>query len=156
MIIALEPLGLASDPGVRVPRGASWPARADEVAAAGKPILVVDDDPGILAMLKDLLESEGIAVRTASNGEEALAALAEMTPSLILLDMRMPVLDGWGFAERYRARALGCPIVVMTAAESAKRWADEIGATGYIAKPFDVNELLQMIERHREKGTRQH
>ena len=155
MISAVGPLGFASDPGSPPPRGAPRPARADELAAAGRPILVVDDDPGILAMLQDLLESEGIAVRTASNGEEALAALAEMTPSLILLDMRMPVLDGWGFAERYRARAFGYPIVVMTAAESAKRWADEIGATGYIAKPFDVNELLQTIERHRQKGTRQ-
>jgi CheY-like chemotaxis protein len=151
VIIARELLGLASDPGSTAPRTAPSPARAAEPTTAGRPILVVDDDPGILAMLQDLLESEGLAVRTASNGEEALAALAEMTPSLILLDMRMPVLDGWGFAERYRARALGYPIVVMTAAESAKRWADEIGATGYIAKPFDVNELLQTIERHREK-----
>jgi CheY-like chemotaxis protein len=123
-------------------------------ADPGRPILVVDDDPGILAMLQDLLESEGIAVRTAANGEEALDALAELRPSLILLDMRMPVLDGWGFAERYRARALAFPIVVMTAAESAKRWAEEIGATGYIAKPFDVNKLLQTIERHRLKDQR--
>ncbi len=146
-----EPLGFASDPPRLPPGGAPWRARPDEGSVGGKPILVVDDDPGILAMLRDLLESEGLIVRTASNGEEALAALSEMAPSLILLDMRMPVLDGWGFAERYRAQALAYPIVVMTAAESAKRWAEEIGATGYIAKPFDVNELLQTIERHREK-----
>ena len=119
-----------------------------------RPILIVDDDPEILAMLRDFLEGEGLSVRTASNGEEALAVVSELSPSLILLDMRMPVLDGWGFAERYRARALTCPIVVMTAAESARRWAEEIGATGYIAKPFDVNELLQMIERHRQKDAK--
>ena len=127
--------------------------RARTAGSAGerRPILIVDDDPEILAMLRDFLESEGLSVRTASNGEEALAVLSEVAPALILLDMRMPVLDGWGFAERYRARALTCPIVVMTAAESARRWAEEIGATGYIAKPFDVNELLQTIERHRQK-----
>ncbi len=126
-------------------------ARTNGSAVGQRPILVVDDDPEILAMLRDFLESEGLSVRTASNGEEALAALSEVAPSLILLDMRMPVLDGWGFAERYRARALEYPIVVMTAAESARRWAEEIGAIGYIAKPFDVNELLQTIERHRQK-----
>ena len=149
--MAPEPLGFTSDPPRLPAPGAPWRERPDEGGAGGKPILVVDDDPGILAMLRDLLESEGLIVRTASNGEEALDALSELAPSLILLDMRMPVLDGWGFAERYRARAFGYPIVVMTAAESAKRWAEEIGATGYIAKPFDVNELLQTIERHREK-----
>ena len=149
--MAPEPLGFTADPPRIAPAVAPWRARPDEGAVGGRPILVVDDDPGILAMLRDLLESEGLVVRTASNGQEALDALSEMVPSLILLDMRMPVLDGWGFAERYRARALAYPIVVMTAAESARRWAEEIGATGYIAKPFDVNELLQTIERHREK-----
>ncbi|MDQ6857451.1 MAG: response regulator [Chloroflexota bacterium] len=105
-------------------------------------------------MLRDFLESEGLAVRTASNGAEALDALIQVAPSLILLDMRMPVLDGWGFAKEYRERHHTYPIVVMTAAESARRWAEEIGATGYIAKPFDVNELLQTIERHRQRGSK--
>ncbi len=105
-------------------------------------------------MLSDFLESEGLRVRTASNGQEALDALADTVPSLILLDMRMPVLDGWGFAERYRALSLAYPIVVMTAAESARSWAEEIGATAYIAKPFDVDELLQIIERHRMKDAK--
>jgi DNA-binding response OmpR family regulator len=66
----------------------------------------------------------------------------------------MPVLDGWGFAERFRKRQLAYPIVVMTAAESARRWAEEIGATDHIAKPFDVDELLQTIERHRQRDGR--
>ena len=129
-------------------------ARVDDAAVAARPILVVDDDPEILAMLRDFLESEGLAVRTASNGAEALEALDDVVPALILLDMRMPVLDGWAFAERFHERALTYPIVVMTAAESARRWAEEIGATGYIAKPFDVNELLETIERHRQKDTK--
>jgi CheY-like chemotaxis protein len=138
-------------------RPAPQPTRAsgpDRQGAAARPILVVDDDPEILAMLRDFLEGEGLTVRTAANGEEALGALDEISPSLILLDMRMPVLDGWGFAERLRARPASYPVVVMTAAESARAWAEEIGATAYIAKPFDVDLLLQTIERHRDTGHR--
>jgi two-component system, chemotaxis family, chemotaxis protein CheY len=137
-----------TDPLVRSGTG------VNDATASVRPILVVDDDPEILAMLRDFLESEGLAVRTAANGAEALEALDDVAPALILLDMRMPVLDGWAFAERFHERALTYPIVVMTAAESARRWAEEIGATDFIAKPFDVNELLETIERHRQKGSR--
>jgi len=150
----LANVALASDrltPPDRTTRSA---VRVDDARAAARPILVVDDDPEILAMLRDFLESEGLAVRTAANGAEALEALDEVMPALILLDMRMPVLDGWAFAKRFHERALTYPIVVMTAAESARRWAEEIGATGYIAKPFDVNELLETIERHRQKDSK--
>jgi DNA-binding response OmpR family regulator len=128
--------------------------RLDDGAIAHRPILVVDDDPGILAMLRDFLEGEGFAIRTATNGAEALEALEDVAPALILLDMRMPVLDGWAFAAQLRERQIAYPIVVMTAAESARSWAEEIGATGYIAKPFDVDELLQTIERHRHRDSK--
>ena len=152
--MALEHLRLSPDQ----PRASEHTPRAHAgisvAGAAARPILVVDDDPEILAMLRDFLQSEGLIVRTAANGAEALDVLDEIAPSLILLDMRMPVLDGWVFAERFRARELTYPIVVMTAAESARRWAEEIGATGYIAKPFDVNELLETIERHRQKDSK--
>lgn len=105
-------------------------------------------------MLRDFLEGEGLAVRTAVNGADALEMLDDVSPSLVLLDMRMPVLDGWGFAAELGDRRSSYPIVVMTAAESARRWAEEIGANGYIAKPFDVNELLQVIERHRRRDAK--
>ena len=147
--MTFELVVLSPDQPIGPDRGARAHARTDDSAAARRPILVVDDDPEILAMLRDFLESEGLAVRTAANGAEALEALDEVAPALILLDMRMPVLDGWAFAQRVRERQLAYPIVVMTAAESARAWAEEIGATGYIAKPFDVNELLRTIERHR-------
>jgi DNA-binding response OmpR family regulator len=61
--------------------------------------------------------------------------------------MRMPVLDGWGFARELGARGMKVPIVVMTAAQDARRWADEIGADGYVAKPFDLTDLLAAVER---------
>ena len=153
-MLAVERIVFSPDQPSPPDPGARSRIRLDEGAIARRPILVVDDDPEILAMLRDFLEGEGFAIRTATNGAEALEVLEDVAPALILLDMRMPVLDGWAFAERLRERQVAYPIVVMTAAESAGSWADEIGATGYIAKPFDVDELLQTIERHRHRDSK--
>ena len=152
-MLALERIVLSPDQPGMPPASDRARAQIDDAVAGRRPILVVDDDPDIVAMLRDFLESEGLAVRTAANGAEALELLDTVAPALILLDMRMPVLDGWGFAERLRERNVAYPIVVMSAAQSAQSWAEEIGATGYIAKPFDVNELLQTIERHRHRDS---
>jgi len=111
------------------------------------PILVVDDDPSIRAVVAQILDFEGYPVQTATDGAEALAAVAQARPSLVLLDMRMPVLDGWGFARALAARGEQLPIVVMTAAQDARRWAEEIGAAGYLAKPFELPDLLAVVER---------
>jgi CheY-like chemotaxis protein len=113
------------------------------------PILVVDDDPSILAVVEEILGFEGYPVETATDGATALAAVARRQPSLVLLDMRMPVLDGWGFAGALAERGLRLPIVVMTAAQDARRWAEEIGAEGYLAKPFEMPDLLAVVERLR-------
>src|SRR4051812_1212631 len=115
----------------------------------GAPILIVEDDQSILEMVVSILTLEGYPVTSAANGRDALIALDGGLPSLILLDMRMPVMDGWEFARAVRARGLIVPIVVMTAAESAQGWAKEIGADDYVTKPFEFPELLQAIERHR-------
>jgi DNA-binding response OmpR family regulator len=61
--------------------------------------------------------------------------------------MRMPMLDGWGFAKAMRARGLRYPVVVVTAAENARRWALEIDAEAYLAKPFQIGELLGIVAR---------
>jgi DNA-binding response OmpR family regulator len=153
-LIAVAHIVLSPDGPRGRERSADSRTRIEGTAAATRPILIIDDDVEILAMLRDFLEGEGLTVRTATNGAEALDMLDEVAPALILLDMRMPVLDGWGFAARLEERRATYPIVVMTAAESARRWADEIGANGYIAKPFDVNELLQLIERHRKRDAK--
>ena len=113
------------------------------------PILVVDDDPSILSVVAEILDFEGYPVETAVDGATALEAAARRPPSLVLLDMRMPVLDGWGFARAARDRGLRLPIVVMTAAQDARRWAEEIGAQGYLAKPFEMPDLLAVVERLR-------
>ena len=106
---------------------------------------MVDDDPSIIAVVSDILTSEGHDVVSAENGADALTKTEGQ--ALVLLDMRMPVLDGWGFARAFRASGNRCPIVVMTAAENARRWAEEIGAEGYLAKPFEIDALIAAVER---------
>jgi len=110
-------------------------------------VLVVDDDEVILAAVAGVLGQEGYRVETATNGSEALDVVEHNHPDLVLLDMRMPVLDGWGFARALRERDITLRIVVMTAAQDARRWAEEIGANAYLAKPFDLDDLIAIVER---------
>jgi len=110
-------------------------------------ILVVDDDPSIRRIVSEILAMEEYEVATAPNGAEALLAVEHDRPTLVLLDMRMPVLDGWGFVEALKERNIVVPILVMTAAQDTARWAAEVGAAGHLAKPFDMSELLAAVER---------
>jgi CheY-like chemotaxis protein len=112
-------------------------------------ILVVDDEPGIRTTVSAMLEIEGFQVDQAANGADALARLANAMPDLIVLDMRMPVLDGWGFAAELRRRGHEVPIVVMTAARDADRWAAEISAAATLSKPFRYDDLIGTISRVR-------
>jgi CheY-like chemotaxis protein len=112
-----------------------------------RPILIIDDDPAIRATVAEILISEGYNVATATNGADGLLSLDRINPALVLLDMRMPILDGWGFARALQARGIQLPILVMTAAQDARRWAHEIDAQGYVAKPFDLLDLLNAVER---------
>jgi DNA-binding response OmpR family regulator len=118
-----------------------------------QPILVIDDDPSIRETVAEVLADEGYDVRTVTNGAEGLSAIERELPALVLLDMRMPVLDGWGFARKLDERGIRVPIVVMTAAQEARQWANEIGAGWSLAKPFDLLELLETIERILQGGS---
>ena len=110
-------------------------------------VLVVDDDPAIRRVVSEILALEGYAVQAAANGAEALALLTPELPTLVLLDMRMPVLDGWGFIAALRAQALDVPVCVMTAAQDAEAWAKEVAIPTYLAKPFELSHLLAVVER---------
>lgn len=109
-------------------------------------ILVVDDDPDVRGLVELLLVDEGYRVVTARDGREALEQVEQEMPSLILLDMKMPVMDGWEFARRLRSQHPNHPpIVAVTAAQDAPDRARQISAAGSLAKPFEVDELLRLV-----------
>jgi two-component system chemotaxis response regulator CheY len=113
-------------------------------------LLVVDDDANIRELVEMVLLDEGYEVVTAPDGATALAMLPRARPDLILLDMKMPVMDGWEFARRYRdVPSPKAPIVVITAAHDAPRRARDVGAESYLAKPFGIDELLQVVDAHK-------
>jgi two-component system, chemotaxis family, chemotaxis protein CheY len=120
--------------------------------AAPRPILVVDDDEAILSAMELALSDEGYPVVVARNGRDALELARSASPWLILLDMKMPVMDGWAFAEAYRQQANPktprAPIIAMTAAHESERQTAAVAADGYIAKPFDLNDLLELVLRY--------
>jgi two-component system, chemotaxis family, chemotaxis protein CheY len=112
-------------------------------------ILLIDDDEAIREFVSMALGDEGYEIITAANGAAALDLIERHPPSLILLDMRMPILDGWSFAEFYRQRpGPHAPIIMLTAAQDAADCAAQIDADGFLAKPFDLSALLDLVDRY--------
>ena len=113
-------------------------------------ILIVDDEPNILLSLQFLMKKSGYEVRTARDGEEALAELARTAPDLILLDVMMPKIDGFSVCERIRANPQwgGVRIIMLTArgrdVEREKGLA--LGADDYITKPFSTQDAIARVE----------
>ncbi len=109
-------------------------------------VLVVDDDWAIRRLVVQILLDEGFEPTAHENGAEALDYFAAGGEAdLVLLDMRMPIMDGWEFASEIRRRHIDVPILVMTAASNARSWAHEIDAHGYVPKPFDIEELISAV-----------
>jgi DNA-binding response OmpR family regulator len=109
-------------------------------------VLVVDDDESIRQLIEIVLKDEGFAVDFASDGSVALDVISRQHPDLIMLDMRMPGMDGWEFVDRYRARyGHRASIIVFTAAHNAAERSAEVDADGYIAKPFDLDDLIERV-----------
>ncbi len=108
--------------------------------------MIVEDDRDTREMLGRFLELEGFAVQTAENGKLALQALRGEPPCVILLDLMMPVMNGWQFREAQRRDpALAqIPVVIVTAA-GPREEIPEITADGWISKPVDLDQLLEMI-----------
>ncbi len=116
-------------------------------------VLVVDDDPVIRSTVAELLLDEGYEVDQAGDGAEALKVVARSVPDAIVLDLMMPVLDGWAFVERCRAEPATreVPIVVMSATHSLHESAERLHAMGVravVAKPFDVDALIAIVQRY--------
>jgi CheY-like chemotaxis protein len=109
-------------------------------------ILVVDDDESIRQIVSLCLSDEGYDVAEAPNGEIALAMLADQPASLILLDMRMPVMDGWEFARRYRLTpGPRAPIVAFVASLNVQQDLAAIEVAAILNKPFDLDDLLTAV-----------
>jgi two-component system, OmpR family, response regulator MprA len=111
-------------------------------------VLVVDDDDGIRNALKALLEDEGYLVQAVGNGLEALMVCGKGLPSLIVLDLMMPKMDGVTFMEVLR-RGYACPppVLVLSASQKAPEQVKRMGVEGYLAKPFDLDDLLAAVGR---------
>src|SRR5213082_1558776 len=110
-------------------------------------ILLVDDEEKLLTFLKRNLEARGFKTLTASNGFDALRIFDEESPSLIILDVMMPRMDGLEVCRRVREKST-VPIIVLTALdeEQDKVAAFDLGADDYLTKPFGVAELLARIQ----------
>ena len=112
------------------------------------PILVVDDDHSLRKTIQMMLEEEGFVVQTAADGQEAVEQAISQRPSLIILDMGLPLLDGSEVAAQVRTHYGGrVPVVLMTADGRAEEKSRRIGAASYLRKPFDIEDLIQMVEQ---------
>ena len=120
-----------------------------------KNVLVVDDEPNIVLSLKFLITQECYEVRTASSGEEALQALAEQVPDLILLDVMMPKPDGYEVCQKIRATPewKDIPVIMLTAKsrDIEKEKGLAMGADDYITKPFATKELVAKVKAFLEE-----
>ena len=116
-------------------------------------ILVVDDSPDIRLLARIVLDRAGFTVREASTAEEALVLIGQLVPEVLLLDLQLPGLDGWGLLTDLRERGcLDATRVVLFSAHvdprEFRRAADE-GASGYLTKPFTAQQLVQSVEQAR-------
>ncbi|MCL5962323.1 MAG: response regulator, partial [Chloroflexi bacterium] len=117
-------------------------------------IVVADDDPYVLDLVKMILEPEGFSVQSASNGQEALTEIAQQRPDIALLDVMMPVMDGVRCCRELRKNpeTSKIPVVVMSAGANLSKTAKEIGANGFIAKPFSIDDLIAILQRQLGNG----
>ena len=114
----------------------------------GQYILVVDDDDDFREALGEVLTGAGYPVQQAENGEVALRRVAEEAPGIVLLDLKMPVLDGWGVMERMRADARTAAVPILILSAYGFEWeAELLGAQGYISKSVGMDEILDRVRK---------
>jgi CheY-like chemotaxis protein len=112
-------------------------------------VLIVEDNPAIRTTLRDVLELEGYAVQTARNGAEGLALLTAACPDLLVLDLMMPVVDGWAVLEQRRAQTVcpQVPVLLLSASRETVTTAEQQGVSAYLEKPFDLDTFLAQVAR---------
>ena len=114
----------------------------------GQCVLVVDDDPAIRDIVGTALEGEGYRVERAANGREALDTADRCRPHAVVIDVMMPVLDGWEFLANWSRRPIEerAPVLVVSAVGGWQA-AVELGARDFLAKPFDLDALLGKLAK---------
>jgi two-component system chemotaxis response regulator CheY len=118
-------------------------------------VLVVDDDEGVRAVMATALEDDGWDVATAANGRSALDALAAARPDAIILDLRMPVMDGLTFAQRYRDYPEPRAPLILISATVTESAVLATGAVTGLRKPIDLNVLLSTVRLHAVSAAKQ-
>lgn len=111
-------------------------------------VLIADDEPALRSLLKTNLSFEGFETLTASNGEEALRVIREEAPDVVLLDVMMPVLDGWQVLEELSKsdnRHTRVILVTAKADSEAQLQGWELGCDEYLTKPFDLDDMIERI-----------
>ncbi len=119
-----------------------------------KEILIIDDDPVTIEMLRGILEKHGYKLRLAYNGAEGLAKAGEKIPDLIILDIQMPKMDGYTFLLEFKkiVDVTRVPILVLTTKENMQDIFAVEGIKEYITKPYKMEDLLQKIEHYLGKS----
>jgi DNA-binding response OmpR family regulator len=125
--------------------------------STGPYVLIVEDDPDIQRLLKTTLSFNGYRVLTAPNGYEGLKAIEQERPALVIADIMMPKMDGFGLVNRLRIHpdTRELPVVIITAtyvAPEDQEFAQNIGATRFIQKPIDLEHFLEVIRDVLEQG----
>jgi DNA-binding response OmpR family regulator len=118
--------------------------------AESKTILLVDDDPEILAALRAVLQQKGYRVVTAADGNAGLAVAERERPDLVVVDMMMPKKSGFLVLEKLKSRPETAPRVVMITANEGGRhraYAEMLGVDDYLRKPFAMDKFLEIVER---------
>ncbi len=117
-------------------------------------VLITDDEPAIRHLLSEALSNEGYEVREALHGREVLDTLKVWQPNVIVLDLMMPIMDGWTFLmEKRRIESANIPVIVISAHRLVEGEAESLGVTAVFPKPFDLDELLDCIARTTASST---
>ncbi|MFC1480144.1 PleD family two-component system response regulator [Candidatus Omnitrophota bacterium] len=116
-------------------------------------ILLIDDDPIIVKVVKSRLEASSYKVISASNGSEGLEKAVNEHPDLIILDIMMPEMDGYAFVKEIKSNpsAKHIPIIILTVKDKMKDLFEMEGVKDYLIKPFKEEDLLEKIKKHLEK-----
>jgi excisionase family DNA binding protein len=116
---------------------------------SGPLVLVVDDDPRLREFVRVNLELEGYTVREASSAEDALEAIEDQAPALVLLDVVMPGIDGWQMLQRMQERHGSIPVIMFSGKVEATVGddAEQRGARGFVGKPFDPRQLIERAKQ---------